>query len=64
MREPSPFDRRAALVRLTPAGEAAVDAIFPRQLAREAELLEGLGEDRERVIDALNLLAEVLGRRT
>ncbi|MFI9550520.1 MarR family winged helix-turn-helix transcriptional regulator [Nonomuraea endophytica] len=62
-REPSPSDRRAALVRLTPAGEAAVDAIFPRQLAREAELLEGLGEDRDRVIDALNLLAEVLGKR-
>ncbi|MBB5084799.1 MarR family winged helix-turn-helix transcriptional regulator [Nonomuraea endophytica] len=62
-REPSPSDRRAALVRLTPAGEAAVDAIFPRQLAREVELLEGLGEDRDRVIDALNLLAEVLGKR-
>ncbi|MFC7582809.1 MarR family winged helix-turn-helix transcriptional regulator [Nonomuraea antimicrobica] len=28
-REPSPADRRAALVRLTPVGEAAVDALFP-----------------------------------
>ncbi|MBT2225820.1 MarR family winged helix-turn-helix transcriptional regulator [Nonomuraea sp. NEAU-A123] len=63
VREPSPADRRASLVRLTPAGEAAVDAIFPRQLAREAELLEGLGADRERVIEALNLLADVLGKR-
>jgi DNA-binding MarR family transcriptional regulator len=63
VREPSPTDRRAALVRLTPAGEAAVDAIFPRQLAREAELLKGLGADRERVIEALDLLADVLGRR-
>ncbi|MFC5834806.1 MarR family winged helix-turn-helix transcriptional regulator [Nonomuraea insulae] len=62
-REPSPSNRRAALVRLTPEGEAAVDAIFPRQLAREAELLKGLGADRERVIEALNLLADVLSRR-
>lgn len=61
-REPSPADRRAALVRLTPEGAAAVDAIFPRQLAREAELLEALGEDRERVIEALTLLADVLTR--
>ncbi|WP_345567287.1 MarR family winged helix-turn-helix transcriptional regulator [Nonomuraea rosea] len=61
-REPSPANRRAALVRLTPAGETAVDTIFPRQLAREAELLEGLGADRERVIEALNLLADVLSR--
>ncbi|MER6948191.1 MarR family transcriptional regulator [Nonomuraea sp. NPDC000554] len=45
VREPNPTDRRAALVLLTPAGEAAVDAVFPLQLAREAELLEGLGAD-------------------
>ena len=63
-REPSLADRRIALVRLTPAGEAAVDALFPRQLAREAELLEGLGADRERVIETLNLLADVLSRRS
>ncbi|MGW2153953.1 MarR family winged helix-turn-helix transcriptional regulator [Nonomuraea sp. NPDC001699] len=63
VREPSSADRRAALVRLTPEGEAAVDAIFPQQLAREAELLAGLGEDRERVIEALNVLADVLGGR-
>jgi DNA-binding MarR family transcriptional regulator len=62
-REPSPNDRRAALIRLTPQGEEIVDKLFPRQLAREAELLDDLGKDRDRVIDALNLLAEVLSRR-
>lgn len=62
-REPSPTDRRAALVRLTPDGEAVVDKLFPRQLAREAELLEDLGDDRHRVIDALNLLADTLAGR-
>jgi DNA-binding MarR family transcriptional regulator len=56
-REPSPNDRRAALIRLTPQGEEIVDKVFPRQLAREAELLASLGEDRDRVVQALNLLA-------
>lgn len=63
-REPSPNDRRAALIRLTTEGEAVVDKLFPRQLAREAELLDDLGKDRARVVDALNLLADVLSRRT
>jgi DNA-binding MarR family transcriptional regulator len=62
-REPSPYDRRAALVRLTSKGEEVVDHLFPRQLAREAELLDDLGDDRQRVVDALNLLADVLSRR-
>jgi DNA-binding MarR family transcriptional regulator len=62
-REPSPNDRRAALVRLTPQGEAIVDKLFPLQLAREAELLDELGPDRERVVEALNLLADVLRRQ-
>jgi DNA-binding MarR family transcriptional regulator len=62
-REPSPNDRRAALIRLTPEGEAIVDKLFPRQLAREAELLDALGEDRERVVDALNILADLLSRQ-
>jgi DNA-binding MarR family transcriptional regulator len=62
-REPSPNDRRAALIRLTSEGEAVVDKLFPLQLAREAELLDDLGEDRERVVAALNLLADVLSRR-
>ncbi|WP_405058511.1 MarR family transcriptional regulator [Kribbella sp. NBC_01505] len=61
-REPSPNDKRAALIRLTAEGEAVTDRLFPRQLALEVELLEGLGADRERVVEALNLVAELLAR--
>ncbi|TDD62912.1 MarR family transcriptional regulator [Kribbella antibiotica] len=61
-REPSPNDKRAALIRLTPEGEAVTDRLFPRQLAQEVDLLEGLGDDRARVIDALELLLDVLSR--
>lgn len=59
-RHPSPADRRAALVTVTPAGREAVDAMFPRQLGVEAELLKGLGDDRARVVEALELLERVL----
>jgi hypothetical protein len=38
------------------------DELFPRQLAVEAKLLEASGNDRERVVQALNLLVGVLGR--
>jgi DNA-binding MarR family transcriptional regulator len=62
-RRPNPADRRAALVTITGSGAEAVDAMFPRQLAVEAELLAGLGEDRERVVEALGLLADVFERR-
>jgi DNA-binding MarR family transcriptional regulator len=62
-REPSPNDRRAALIRLTPQGEEIVDKLFPRQLAREAELLNDLGEDRDRIVEALNLLVNHLRRQ-
>jgi len=55
-REPSQADRRATLLTLTPAGQAAVDALFPRQLAVEAALLAGLGDRREQVIQALRAL--------
>ncbi|MDT0566339.1 MarR family transcriptional regulator [Streptomyces sp. DSM 3412] len=62
-RRPSPADRRAALVTVTPAGCEAIDEMFPRQLAAEVELLEGLGDDRDRVVDALNLLELVLQKK-
>jgi DNA-binding MarR family transcriptional regulator len=62
-REPNPADRRAALVTITEAGAEAIDAMFPRQLAVEADLLAGLGPDRDRVMAALNLLAAALERR-
>ena len=56
-RAPSPTDKRAALITITPEGEAAIDAFFPRQLRVDAELLAGRGADRERVVEALSLLA-------
>lgn len=45
---------------ITESGRAAIDALFPRQVGIETELLAGLGEDRARVADALALLARVL----
>jgi DNA-binding MarR family transcriptional regulator len=63
-RRPSPADRRAALVTVTPTGCDAIDDMFPRQLAVEAELIDGLGPDRDRVVDALNLLEQVLKQRS
>lgn len=62
-RRPSPADRRAALVTVTPAGCDAIDTMFPRQLAAEADLIDGLGADRDRVVEALNLLEEALQQR-
>lgn len=59
-RTQNPADRRAALVTITESGKQAIDQIFPRQLAIEAQMLTGLGEDRTRVLDALALLAEVM----
>jgi DNA-binding MarR family transcriptional regulator len=61
-REPNPADRRAVRITATEAGAAAADDLFPRQLAVEARLLEGLGEDRATVVEALRTLTEVLGR--
>ncbi|MEK8169924.1 MarR family transcriptional regulator [Streptomyces sp. M19] len=63
-RRPSPSDRRAAVVTPTAAGAETVDTMFPRQLAVEAELLAGLGEDRERVVEALGLLVRALEARS
>lgn len=61
-RRPSPSDKRAALVTATEAGRAAVDAMFPRQLAAEGRLLEPLGADRAKVVEALGLLEKALTR--
>ncbi|GAA4544578.1 MarR family transcriptional regulator [Pseudonocardia xishanensis] len=52
-REPDPADARAARVALTPAGEALVDELLPRQLAAEAQLLEALTPDQRRVLAGL-----------
>lgn len=59
-REAHPADRRAALVTITQAGREALDAIFPKQLTVEAEILASLGDDREAALHALKRLVAVL----
>ncbi|MGP3769692.1 MarR family winged helix-turn-helix transcriptional regulator [Streptomyces sp. SDT5-1] len=59
-RTPNPADRRAAFVRITESGQDAVDAVFPRQLEIEAQMLAALGERRGAVVAALTELAEAL----
>ncbi|MFB4299230.1 MarR family winged helix-turn-helix transcriptional regulator [Actinomadura sp. NTSP31] len=61
-RAPSRADRRASLVSITESGKAAVDALFPRQVGIESRLVAGLGADRERVVEALTLLAAAFER--
>jgi DNA-binding MarR family transcriptional regulator len=63
-RTPNPADRRAALVTITEAGAAAVDQLFPRQLATEVELFADLGEDREWVVRALGRLVAAMEQRS
>lgn len=53
-REDHPDDRRGVLVRLTPAGQAAVDAALGDLLEAERDILGGLDRDRQ------GQLAEVL----
>lgn len=62
-RVPNPADRRAALISLTPDGEAAIDDLFPRELEAHAKLLAGLGSERENVVAALERLAEAMEAR-
>ncbi|WP_433873220.1 MarR family winged helix-turn-helix transcriptional regulator [Saccharopolyspora sp. CA-218241] len=59
-RSVNPADRRAALISMTATGEDAIDQLFPRELAAHADVLAGLGSDRQRVVDALARLAEVM----
>lgn len=61
-RTPSTADRRTSLVSITEAGKAAVDALFPQQVAAESRLLSTLGDDREQVVAALTLLARAVDR--
>lgn len=56
-REENLQDKRSALVRLTTYGETVVDDLFPRELRAHAAILARLGEDRDRVTTALELLA-------
>ncbi len=64
VREPSPNDGRVALVTITPLGKAAIDDFFPHQLRIESELLARLGEERQQVLRALDLLARTLEEGT
>jgi len=61
-RRPSAADRRASLISITEEGKAALDALFPKQVEVESRLLAGLGDDRERVVEALTLLARTFER--
>ncbi|MER5346165.1 MarR family winged helix-turn-helix transcriptional regulator [Streptomyces sp. NPDC056653] len=61
-RRANPADQRSALVTISQGGVAAIDTTFPRHLDREAQALAGLGPDRERVIEALELLVTALER--
>ncbi|MFC7343233.1 MarR family winged helix-turn-helix transcriptional regulator [Saccharopolyspora griseoalba] len=60
-RTPSPSDRRAAVIAMTPSGCSVIDELFPRELAAHGELLAGLGRDR--VLRALERLAAVMEER-
>jgi DNA-binding MarR family transcriptional regulator len=52
-RLPDPHDRRGVLVRLTGAGRTRVDGALAGLLARERELLAGLGPDDQRHLASL-----------
>ncbi|WP_458690545.1 MarR family winged helix-turn-helix transcriptional regulator [Nocardia tengchongensis] len=62
-RTPNPADRRSALVRLTTAGIAAIDEVFPRELKSHAALFADLGQDRTRIFQALQALAQAIEAR-
>ncbi|WP_052071005.1 MarR family winged helix-turn-helix transcriptional regulator [Rhodococcoides fascians] len=51
-------DRRSASITLTETGKSVVDEVFPRELAAHGRLFDALGARRERVLEALSILAE------
>nr|WP_246045158.1 MarR family transcriptional regulator [Rhodococcus oryzae] len=59
-RAPNPTDGRSAFINLTDAGIRAIDHVFPRELDAHAQLLAGLGPDRDKVLVALTHLAEAM----
>ncbi|MER6298766.1 MarR family transcriptional regulator [Kitasatospora sp. NPDC001539] len=52
-RHPCPTDRRAVLVRLTPAGKDLIDAAMPGHIRNEERLLAALDPDERAHLDAL-----------
>ncbi|MDN5563603.1 MULTISPECIES: MarR family winged helix-turn-helix transcriptional regulator [Luteococcus] len=60
-RRPNPADRRSALVEITPTGARMVDDYFPRQLALEASILDGLPQEwRQQFVEAMDVLSDRL----
>ncbi|KAA2285389.1 MarR family winged helix-turn-helix transcriptional regulator [Arenimonas fontis] len=53
LREVDHGDRRRAVLRLSPAGEAIYRQVAPLALAYQSRLLEGLGEDERAALDRL-----------
>ncbi len=66
-RDEDPQDRRIRVLRLTAAGRALLKKLLPMVEAREQFLLEALGPDERRVLDAalakLQARAEALARQ-
>jgi DNA-binding MarR family transcriptional regulator len=61
VREPDPGDRRAAVLRLTPKGEAAAARLAEARAAKFGRLLDAIPpSERELVLRALNVLTEAL----
>ena len=60
-RRPDPGDRRGTLVRLTPAGRAAIDKTLEAHVVNEDRLLRPLSATQRRTLDGLlrTLLAEL-----
>jgi DNA-binding MarR family transcriptional regulator len=58
-----PEDRREEMLRLTRLGQNAYAEIVPRALAFERKLLEGLGADARKLLDALERLEAHVGVR-
>ncbi|MFI9363906.1 MarR family winged helix-turn-helix transcriptional regulator [Kitasatospora sp. NPDC053057] len=52
-RNPCPTDRRAVLVRLTPAGKELIDATLPGHLQNEERILTTLDADERAQLDTL-----------
>lgn len=62
-RSAKPADRRAALISITSEATGAIDELFPGELEAHAQLLAGLGAERNAVLAAMSRLADVLESR-
>jgi DNA-binding MarR family transcriptional regulator len=61
-RKPSPGDRRANILTLTPVGKASLEQIMTVSAEHEAELARGLeGDEREELVRLLSKMAVDLG---